>query len=845
MKLKYFPQVLLVVMVWICSTLSAWATITTGATNLVSSTHTVSQTSTATTISFSWTKAVSSFGTNASIRYEYVLTTDTGADNATTFQGYLDTASETGLLKRGTLTNSTTVSASSLSDGSFYVYLRSVDDSGVVGTTIGKSGPYIINTTPTLDSSTPITPASGAHQSAISVTINGGNFMSGATVQLVNGKRTSGGSTINLSTVTLTNVVLVSATQLTATVPASTAPGVYDIQVTNSNTKSVSAVGKYTSTNTAPVAVPGSAATVNLDNSGSVSVSLSGSGTDADSGDTISTYTWTLTSMPTGANITSGGAAMASNSTMSGASQTVVIRTQGQYVFSLVVNDGYDSSAAVTKTVTVNAAAGTNTAPVANPGSDSTVAPATEVTLNGGNSSDVDGNTLTYTWNLTSKPTGSTLSTGISSITKSTTNPALATFTPDKKGTYVVSLVVNDGTVDSAAKSVTVTANNAPVANAGSAQTVAVGATVTLDGSGSTDADNTQATPNVDTLTYAWTQTSPTTPVVTLSDAAAQKPTFTPTASGTYTFRLVVNDGTQNSTNTATVTITVHNKPVASVASSQIFVAPGGAVTLDGSTSTVGATGGTLTYAWTQTSGPSTITLSSATVPKPTFTAPTTLGTWVFSLTVNDGYNSSATPATVTVVTNNKPVVSAGDAKTVTTAGSIALTGTATDADSQTMTYAWTVESQPTGSSITLTNANALNASFTPTVSGAYTFKLTVSDGKESVTSTVTVTYSNMPLDVDRDGSVTATDGLLIQRRLTGGDIIIDGVGLPTEQNDTIRGRIDALGTLLDVDQNGSVGATDGLLIQRRLTGGDIIIDGVGLPSEQNDTIRGRIDALK
>lgn len=837
MKRNHSFQVLWIVMVWICSTLSASATITTGATNVVSSTHTVSQSSTATTMTFTWTKAVSSFGTSANIRYEYVLTTDTGADNATTFQGYLDTASETALLKRGTLTNATTVSFSSLSDGSFYFYLRAVDDSGVVGTSIGKSGPYIINTLPTLDSSTPITPASGAHQSAISVTINGGNFLSGATVQLVNGKRTSGSSTINLSTVTLTNVVLGSATQLTATVPASTAPGVYDIQVTNPNTKSASAVGKYTSTNTLPVAVPGSAATVNLDTSGSVSVSLSGSGTDADL-DTIATYTWTLTSMPTGATITSGGAAMAANSTLTGASQTVVIRTQGQYVFSLVVNDGYDSSAAVTKTVTVNAAAGTNTAPVANPGSDSTVAPGTEVTLNGGNSSDVDGNALTYTWNLTSKPSGSALSTGTTSITKSTTNPALATFTPDKKGAYVVSLVVNDGTVDSAAKSVTVTANTAPVANAGSAQTVAVGATVTLDGSGSTDADS-------DTMTYAWTQTSPTTPVVTLSSATAQKPTFTPTASGSYIFRLVVNDGTQNSTNTSTVTITVHNKPVASVAAAQIFAAPGSTVTLDGSTSTVGATGGTLTYAWTQTSGPSTVTLSSTSVPKPTFTAPTTLGTWVFSLTVNDGYNASATPATVTVVTNNKPVVNAGSAKTVTTAGTISLSGTATDADSHTMTYAWTVVSQPTGSSITLSNATTLTPSFTPSVSGQYTFRLTVSDGKESVTSDVTVTYSTMPLDVDRDGSVTATDGLLIQRRLTGGDIIIDGVGLPSDQNDTIRGRIDALGTLLDVDQNGSVGATDGLLIQRRLTGGDIIIDGVGLPTDQNDTIRARIDALK
>ena len=96
--------------------------------------------------------------------------------------------------------------------------------------------------------------------------------------------------------------------------------------------------------------------------------------------------------------------------------------------------------------------------------------------------------------------------------------------------------------------------NSTPTADAGSDQTVASTAAVTLDGSGSSDADS------GDTLTYAWTQTSGTT--VTLSSATVQQPTFTaPTlnvgdADAVLVFSLVVNDSTVNSA-ADTVTITV------------------------------------------------------------------------------------------------------------------------------------------------------------------------------------------------------------------------------------------------------------------------------------------------
>jgi hypothetical protein len=93
-------------------------------------------------------------------------------------------------------------------------------------------------------------------------------------------------------------------------------------------------------------------------------------------------------------------------------------------------------------------------------------------------------------------------------------------------------------------------ANAAPIANAGSAQSVSVGSTVTLDGSASTDADG-------DALTYAWTLTGkPEGSAATLSSATAQAPTFTPDLAGSYVAKLVVNDGKVSSSNTAAATIT-------------------------------------------------------------------------------------------------------------------------------------------------------------------------------------------------------------------------------------------------------------------------------------------------
>ena len=92
-----------------------------------------------------------------------------------------------------------------------------------------------------------------------------------------------------------------------------------------------------------------------------------------------------------------------------------------------------------------------NTPPVANAGTNQNVNVGSLVTLNGSGSSDADGDTITYKWSFSSKPSGST-----AILTSSiAVNPS---FTPDIAGAYVLNLVVNDGKVDSIVSTSTVTA---------------------------------------------------------------------------------------------------------------------------------------------------------------------------------------------------------------------------------------------------------------------------------------------------------------------------------------------------------------------------------------------------
>ena len=298
-------------------------------------------------------------------------------------------------------------------------------------------------------------------------------------------------------------------------------PGVYVAQLSVNDGTAASAPDTVTITtaNSAPVANAGADQSTLVNQT----VMLDGSGSTDVDGDPL-TYAWSLVSVPIGSS--------ASVSDPTAVAPTFVADRPGTYVAQLIVSEPNAMSAPDTVTITT-----LNSAPVADAGLDQTMAAGQVVFLDGAGSSDVDGDPLTFQWSLTSAPAGS------SAVLVNPTGAA-PTFIVDQPGTFVAQLIVNDGTVGSAPDTVTInTTNSTPVANAGADQLNARGgASVTLDGSLSNDADG-------HTLTYSWSLTAkPAGSAAVLSDPTAVGPTFTADIAGDYVAQLLVSDGFSNST---------------------------------------------------------------------------------------------------------------------------------------------------------------------------------------------------------------------------------------------------------------------------------------------------------
>ena len=474
--------------------------------------------------------------------------------------------------------------------------------------------------------------------------------------------------------------------------------------------------------NSSPNAVPVANAGVTQNVITGSLVTLDGSAS-RDANNESLTYLWQFISVPSGS--------LAALSSASSVKPTFTADVAGTYTLSLLVNDGKANSLAATVNVysSVN-----NSAPVANAGVNQSVAIGASVTLDGTASSDANRDPLTYKWAIISKPTGSTaeLNSAISP------NPK---FTADIAGAYVAILTVNDGKADSTASPVTITAsgaNSAPVANAGLAQNVALNATVTLDGTGSSDANN-------DFITYKWVLiTKPTGSTATLSSTSSAKPTFKADVAGTFVASLIVNDGKVDSTSAA-VTISVasaNSEPIANAGVNQNVVV-GSSVTLDGTNSS-DANRDPLTFRWVMMSKPtgSVATLSSAVSAKPVFVADK-LGTYVISLIVNDGKVDSTTVSTTVTASsaNAAPVANAGTNQNV-TFGTVTLDGSnSSDANNDPLTFNWNLINKPNGSNAALSSSTSPKPTFNADIAGIYVFGLYVNDGKvDSAPVTVSVT---------------------------------------------------------------------------------------------------------
>ena len=262
-------------------------------------------------------------------------------------------------------------------------------------------------------------------------------------------------------------------------------------------------------------------------------VSLDGTSSVDPEGTRLS-YAWTLSSKPQGST--------AAVSTVTGAVSQVTPDVLGDYVVKLTATDTAGAASTYITTISVKnrrplAAITGATAPVALPTGPTMRLPLnTLTTLRGSASVDADGDALSYTWSMVSKPPSSVATLSSASM------PTVA-ITPDVTGSYVVMLRVTDPSGAFSEQSVTLEVGNyAPVAVIDKNRlTVLAGAAASASAALSYDE-------NGDSLSYAWAiDARPAGSSAAIAAATGATLSFTPDLPGTYVASVTVSDGKASS----------------------------------------------------------------------------------------------------------------------------------------------------------------------------------------------------------------------------------------------------------------------------------------------------------
>ncbi len=371
------------------------------------------------------------------------------------------------------------------------------------------------------------------------------------------------------------------------------------------------------------------------------------------------------------------------------------------------------------------------------------------VTLDAGASTDPDGDKLSYAWTLVSKPAGSTL------VLPGTA--AQAAFKADIAGTYVASVRVTDSRGAYADKQVTILANtNAPVTTLSmsvsysavpttlATKSVTLGAVILVDASASQDADGDPVTTTFDLIERPAASRAS----LTIVGKTAR---FVADAVGAYKIRARAADPSGAYSETVypiealgdapqtVITSTVTNVTGDS-GQNTVQASIGYLVALSGEGSR-DPDGGALTHAWSLVSRPagSTAALSVVNGAFSQFT-PDLMGDYVVRLVATNPSGASSSYQTTVSVRNRPPqavigsnatpqALPTGPAVRLPVGTTLTLRGTSsTDADGDTLTYAWSFADKPANSTATLSSNSGATVQLTTDVEGSYQVRLRVTD---------------------------------------------------------------------------------------------------------------------
>lgn len=400
--------------------------------------------------------------------------------------------------------------------------------------------------------------------------------------------------------------------------------------------------------------------------------------------------------------------------------------------------------------------------PIAGP--DQRVSTGTQVDLDGSESFDVDGRPLSYNWQFYSRPLGS-------STVLFNANTPTPFFLPDVDGAYVLFLSVDNGEYNSISYS-DVTAGIQPdkydqqyqdrvrvIASISTPEPVAIlgpNQRIPYAGPDSLIMDASRSTPVINgSTTYSWglidiPATSNATIVIS-DDNDPNGAQLNYDMQGDYVVRMKVKEVGQYEFDTIVYKVTSNTPPVADAGADQDVTA-NSLVTLNGSNSS-DVDLGSVAYSWSLVSTPVDWTvwpgqwplLSEGRDANPTFT-PTLNGEYQLRLTVNDRELSSVVDEVLINVTgsaaNGVPTADAGVDQSVTVGDTVLLDGAgSSDPDNDPLSYNWTIEIRPLGSSAAIGDPSSETPSFVADVEGSYDVQLIVNDGLvNSASNTMKVT---------------------------------------------------------------------------------------------------------